>query len=76
MAWAKCPTHGPIQDAAEVFYGEELSGSYCKCGLKCDFFEPETFVSHKELKELEPKRRQPREDHKPAKKTTRKKGKK
>ena len=76
MAWAKCPTHGPIQDAAEVVYGDDPPSWVCKCGLGCDEYTPETFVSHEELKELEPKRRQPREDHKPAKKTTRKKGKK
>lgn len=62
MAWAKCPTHGPVQDASAVYYGEVLDRLACKCGLNCEPYEPEPFVEHEELKTLAKSKRQPRED--------------
>ena len=56
MAWAKCPTHGPIQDASEA-----LDGLKCKCGLICEPYEPESFLDHDEVKALAKKNKQPRE---------------
>lgn len=49
MVWAKCPTHGPIQDAGEVRYGGILDRVVCKCGLDCEAYEPEGFVEHADL---------------------------
>jgi len=60
MVWAACPTHGPIQDAAEVRYGGKVTGAYCKCGLLCGDYTPEAFVTHDELKELQPSGTQPK----------------
>jgi hypothetical protein len=63
MAWANCPTHGPIQDARPVLRGGEVSRLECRCGLACTHYEPQSFVPWSELKELAVSHRQPREDH-------------
>lgn len=64
MAWADCPTHGPIQDANAVEYGprSKTPGKlYCRCGLECAEYLPEEFVEHEELVELEETGTQPGE---------------
>jgi len=72
MVWAACPTHGLIQDADEVRYGGVVKGSYCKCGLACDDYTPEAFVTHDELKELQPSGKQPAKKRATRKKTKKK----
>ena len=62
MAWASCPTHGPIQDAKPVYQNGEVVRLVCVCNLTCESYEPEGFVDHDELKELAQADRQPRED--------------
>lgn len=61
MAWAKCPTHGPIQDADEVIVGDEVVRLVCVCNLDCEPFEPQSFVEHEELVELAESGTQPRD---------------
>ena len=63
MAWAKCSTHGPIQDAKATVRSGEVVRLTCKCGLDCAPFEPESFVEHDELKTLAVTGKQPIEDH-------------
>lgn len=57
--WAKCATHGPIQDARPVSYGGEVS-LFCRCGLACEPFEPDGFIEHEELVELAQTKTQPK----------------
>ena len=57
--WAKCPTHGPIQDAGNVDPVDY--DLFCRCGQKCSEFKPESFVDHDELKALQPTGKQPKE---------------
>ena len=66
MAWADCPTHGPIQDARSTFEGGVVVALHCSCGLECSSYEPVGFVEHGELVELAKSNRQPRVDHVPA----------
>ena len=63
MAWAKCSTHGPIQDARATLRNGAVVRLSCKCGLDCEPFEPESFVEHEELKVLVKSGKQPVEDH-------------
>lgn len=63
MAWANCPTHGPIQDARPVVQAGEVVRLVCVCGLDCAAYEPQAFVDHDELKDLARSHRQPKEDH-------------
>ena len=63
MAWGKCPTHGPIQDARVTAYGDGSVLLFCSCGLECEHYEPQSFVEHDELKELATTGKQPRADH-------------
>lgn len=62
MAWARCPTHGPIQDARPVYQAGVVVRLVCACNMECETYEPEGFVEHDELKELAQADRQPRED--------------
>jgi hypothetical protein len=48
MAWARCPTHGPIQDAEQAIQGG-TERAYCKCGLKCTPYQPEGFRAPEDL---------------------------
>lgn len=58
MAWGRCPTHGPIQDAKTAVYGEVVL-VFCRCGLECAAYAPSGFLDHDEVKALGA--RQPRE---------------
>lgn len=50
MAWAKCSTHGPIQDAKQVIRGDgSLASLWCKCGLRCQPYQPEGFRAPADL---------------------------
>lgn len=65
MAWAKCSTHGPIQDARVTLRNGEVTRLTCVCGLACEPYEPQAFVEHEELKDLVKTGKQPVEDHEP-----------
>lgn len=63
MAWGRCPTHGPIQDARASSHGGVVL-LWCRCGLECDSYDASaSFVEHDDLKDLAESHRQPREDH-------------
>ena len=62
MAWGKCPTHGPIQDAHASVRGD-VTLLWCRCGLECAAFTPHPFVEHSDLVELAASGRQPKADH-------------
>lgn len=50
MAWARCTTHGPIQDAREVKDGfGNTVALWCRCGLKCAEYHPEGFRAPEDL---------------------------
>lgn len=50
MAWASCPTHGPIQDAKTVLRGKERSATlWCTCGLQAQPYKPEGFRAPEDL---------------------------